>query len=119
MKVDNKEVLFSVDLGKPTLIKEFEMAERGGFFNRFPDNIEIWMSNSANEVGVDSNDAEWEIKAGEAGWVKVAASGIQPNSPISIPGSEFYRYMRVRVLSVPGGNAPVNIMEMYVRGVTQ
>jgi hypothetical protein len=112
--------LFNVDLGTPTLVKSIAMAARGGFDSRLPDNIEIWMSNSANEVGVSADDAEWETKATEAGWIKVDATSLSPNTFADINGSEYYRYMRIRILSVPaGGSSPINIMEMYLKGVLQ
>ncbi|MCL3781350.1 hypothetical protein EMN47_13250 [Prolixibacteraceae bacterium JC049] len=112
--------LLSVDLGAPTIIKSIKMAPRGGFANRLPKKIEIWMSNTANEVGVEATDDQWEAKAAEAGWVKVDEASLSPNTFASINGSEYYRYLRIRVLSVPaGGTTPMNIMEMYLTGAVE
>ncbi len=112
--------LISFDLGNPTLIKSISMAPRPDFNDRFPDDIEIWMSNTSNELGVSAVDAEWETKANEAGWVKVDATSLSPNTAANIDGNEFYRYMRVRVLSVPaGGTTPINMMEISLIGQVQ
>jgi hypothetical protein len=112
--------VLSIDLGVQTLVKSLIMIERGGFNSRLPNNVEIWMSNTANEVGVESTDPTWESKAVEAGWTKIDKVRAKHNIYVPVDGNEYYRYVRFRILDVVSGtSAPINVMEIAFQGLTK
>ncbi|MCY4561085.1 MAG: DUF4998 domain-containing protein [Flavobacteriaceae bacterium] len=111
---------FSVNLGKPLLIDGLEIVPRQRWVKN-PEIFEVWASNTETEVGVNKESPDWEVKAIEAGWVKlkhVDFSGWTGTDTRTayIGATEKYQVIRIRVLknSSPEGN--LNLLELSIIG---
>ncbi|MCL3780773.1 hypothetical protein EMN47_10305 [Prolixibacteraceae bacterium JC049] len=115
---DRAPYLVSINLGAPVSMEYFRIYPRSAH-GRAAVRWEVWASNTANEVGVANNAENWEAKAIETGWVKIASCYDDNHAsfnPVSarITDQTPYQYIRYRVLENSKQNSAYNLMEVDV-----
>src|SRR5665648_68346 len=101
--------LITIDIAKPTLIKEIILTSTGVDWNPFPTRVQLWgIKNLLNaEVEVPSNDPDWQTYAESMDKYKLIIDAEitgtwNTNSDYSIPipdNTETYQYVRLRIFS--------------------
>jgi predicted secreted protein len=118
---DRAPYLMSFDLGEPVAVEYFEIFPRSAH-GRAAVDWEVWASNEGNEVGVEKGSEEWETKAVEAGWKKVATyhdDNWNKFRPVAAKLNDQtpYRYLRLRVTKNSIENNAYNLMEVSIIGM--